>query len=296
MNSINTHFVPNRCEQLDATTTQTLIDSFQIYTSKQLIASSKSLDVIESVQRTFAAIARSADFTNKTYQAKISYSRIVERCSINESTAVAHVAALLKLGVITRSYTGYICKKTGQRRQSANIYTFQLPTIKKICNDLRVKFLKSKAHIQEVVKSNKPLQIDNIKRTAIVGFSSIKAMFSKKIKGQYVDSVTGLLFATYNERNDYRNAIGYVPTRPRSRLIFEAITYHASNNLDVVLDNAWLKQIESELKAKESSKPQIDYQFFTYATNTHTHNVGCFYFKDEVSRLAIIERDREWYS
>lgn len=275
---------------------QVLIDSFQIYTHKQLVAASDLLPIIDNAKKTFQAIARSANFQvkGKLPESSIPYSWMRERTGLGKDAVIAHVKIFVDLGLITKVKQGYICKRTGQRRQACNIYTFQLPKIIKYCDKLRAKIFKSDSHNRQVEYSNRSTQITNIKRTAIVGFSSIKAMFSKKTKGQYVDPVTGLLFATYDKRNDYRNAVGYIPTRPRSRLIYEAITYHASNNLDVVLDAVWLKQIEDELKAKESSKSQIDYQFFTYATATHTYNVGCYYFKDEASRLAIIERDRQW--
>ena len=283
------------------------INTFQIFTSKQLQAASLSLNVIDSIRETFKAIAQSCDFKNKTYMSKISYSRLAERTGFSDRTVKYHVNMLIKLGVIDRERTGYIDKKTGQRRQSANHYYFNLDAILRYCAQLsagvksvtktvgavvRKKVLHS--HIAQVVTTDKPPQLNNIKRTAVLAFTSIKAMFSRKVQGQYIDTQTGLLFTSFDDRHNYANAIGYVPSRSRSRLIYDAIMYCRTYNPTELLDQAWLSSIESKMNAIDTNKPTIDYQFYTFETQTHKHHAGKHYFLNEESRQAIIARDRSW--
>lgn len=282
-------------------------NSFQIFTSKQLQAASLSLNVIDSIRETFKAIAQSCDFSNKTHMAKVSYARLAERTGFSERTVKYHVNTLIKLGVIDRERTGYIDKKTGQRRQTANHYYFNLDVILNYCAQLSAgiksvtKTVRSVVrkktlhpHIAQVVTTDKPPQLNNIKRTAILAFTSIKAMFSRKTQGQYIDTQTGLLFASFDDRHNYANAIGYVPSRSRSRLIYDAIMYCRKNNPTELLDQAWLTDLESKIKAIEITKPVIDYQFYTSETQTHKYHVGKHYFLNKESRQAIIERDRSW--
>ncbi|WP_181314287.1 winged helix-turn-helix transcriptional regulator [Photobacterium phosphoreum] len=201
---------------------QVLISQYQIYTSKQLVTTAKSLDTTDSIRKTYVAIATSCDFSNKTYTSKISYARIAERVGLSIRQVMRHVQELLKLGVFTSKATGYICKRSGQRRQSSNKYQFNLDVIKGYCAQLQAK---CHAHMSQVVESTKPPQInidqdsfDSSQSEAkakashlmsLVRFKTEKDAWENRGR-RYVDSKTGGIFIHSSHSNDPTRLIGYI--------------------------------------------------------------------------------------
>ena len=101
-----------------------------VQTSKQLQACSISIPDIDSVQDTFKAIAGFADFTNKTYSCFPSYETLARITGFSTRTLKRHVKRLIELGVIKSIGRGYICNRTKLRRQTSNLYIFNMPVIK----------------------------------------------------------------------------------------------------------------------------------------------------------------------
>lgn len=201
---------------------QVLISQYQIYTSKQLITTALSLDVTDSVRKTYVAIAQSCDFTNKTYTSKVSLSRISERVGLSVRQIQRHIVALNKLRVFDIQHNGYICKRTGQRRQSANKYRFNIGVIKGYCAQLKAKCL---SHMSKVVESTKPNQInidqdsfDSVNEEAkakashlmsLVRFKDFKDAWANRGK-RYVCAKTGGIFIHSSHSNDPTKLIGYI--------------------------------------------------------------------------------------
>lgn len=201
---------------------QTLINSYQIYTHKQLITTAKSLDVTDSIRLTYQAIAQSCDFTNKTYTSKISLSRIAERVGLSVRQIQRHIIALDKLGVFDIQHNGYICKRSGQRRQSANKYRFNIGVIKGYCAQLKAKCL---AHMSKVVTTVKPPQInidlDHLSSSqkeakakasylmSLITFKDIKSAWDQRGK-RYVCKKSGGIFIHSSHANDPTRLIGYI--------------------------------------------------------------------------------------
>lgn len=201
---------------------QVLISQYQIYTSKQLVTTSLALDVTDSIRKTYVAIATSCDFTNKTYTSKVSLSRIAERVGLSVRQIQRHIVALNKLRVFDIQHNGYICKRTGQRRQSANKYRFNISVIKGYCAQLKAKCL---PHMSTVVESVKPNQInidqdsfDSVNEEAkakasllmsLVRFKDLKSAWANRGK-RYVCAKTGGIFIHSSHSNDPTRLIGYV--------------------------------------------------------------------------------------
>lgn len=201
---------------------QVLISQYQIYTSKQLITTALSLDVTDSVRKTYVAIAQSCDFTNKTYTSKVSLSRIADRVGLSVRQIQRHIVALEKLGVFNIHHNGYICKRSGQRRQSANGYRFNIAVIKGYCAQLKAKCL---AHMSKVVPTDKPSQIkldqegiSSLNEEArakasllmsLVRFKDLKSAWANRGK-RYVDKQTGGIFIHSSHSSDPTRLIGYV--------------------------------------------------------------------------------------
>ena len=72
-------------------------------------------------------------------------------------------------------------------------------------------------------------------------------MYKSKLKGQYIDEDTGLLFKNMAESSDYRNCIGYVSSRLRASVIMSAISYNVEHGVDAVLDKVWLLDLEKKM-------------------------------------------------
>jgi DNA-binding Lrp family transcriptional regulator len=187
--------------------------SFQIYTHKQLMAASVSLDVIDSVQNTFKAIASRCDFTNRTYQSKVSYSRIAELTGLSERTVKYHVQVLVKSGAIHVTHTGFICKKTGQRRQSANVYTFCISAIKCMCENMHsdTKPETKKDEVVDVVSTYERLKL-------CVVFTDINEAWDKRGK-RFVDNNTGGVFIHKSHASKPSMMIGYVNMSPAHEMV-----------------------------------------------------------------------------
>lgn len=201
---------------------QVLISQYQIYTHKQLLTTAKSLDVTDSVRLTYQAIAQSCDFTNKTYTSKVSLSRISERVGLSVRQIQRHIVALNKLNVFTVQHDGYICKKSGQRRQSANKYRFNISVIKGYCAQLKAKCLPD---MSKVVPTSKPSQInidldtlssvnEEAKAKAshlmrLVRFKNEKEAWENRGK-RYVCAKTGGIFIHSSHSNDPTKLIGYI--------------------------------------------------------------------------------------
>ena len=95
-----------------------------VHTSKQLQACSISIPTTDSIQATFKAIA---GFVNmKTLSCFPSYAKLEKETGLSNSTLKRHVKKLIELGVIKSTGRGYICKRTGQRRQASNLYTINM--------------------------------------------------------------------------------------------------------------------------------------------------------------------------
>lgn len=101
-----------------------------VHTSKQLQACSISIPEIDSVQETFKALAGFVDFKNKTYSCYPSYAKLEEITGFSNSTLKRHIKKLINIGIIKSTGRGYICKRTGQRRQTSNLYTVNMLVMK----------------------------------------------------------------------------------------------------------------------------------------------------------------------
>nr|WP_269780947.1 winged helix-turn-helix transcriptional regulator [Photobacterium carnosum] len=212
-----------------------MISQYQIYTSKQLLTTSKALDVTDSIRKTYVAIAQSCDFTNKTFTSKVSYARIADRVGLSIRQVMRHVKELLKLGVFTSKATGYICKRSGQRRQSSNKYIFNLDVIKGYCAQLQAK---CHADMSPVVKSTKPSQInidlDTLSSSqteaeakarhlmSLVRFKTEKDAWSNRGK-RYVCSKTGGIFIHSSHSNDPTRLIGYVESSIAADYVYDML-------------------------------------------------------------------------
>lgn len=201
---------------------QVLISQYQIYTSKQLVTTAKSLDTTDSIRLTYVAIAQSCDFTNKTFTSKVSLARIADRVGLSVRQIQRHIVALSKLGVFDIQHNGYICKRTGQRRQSANKYRFNIAVIKGYCAQLKAKCL---PHMSKVVPTVKPSQINidqdsfsssqseaKAKASLLMGlirFKDEKEAWENRGR-RYVDSKTGGIFIHSSHSNDPEKLIGYI--------------------------------------------------------------------------------------
>lgn len=214
---------------------QVLISQYQIYTSKQLVTTSKALDVTDSVRKTYVAIAQSCDFTNKTYTSKVSLSRISERVGLSVRQIQRHIVALNKLGVFDIQHNGYICKRSGQRRQSANKYRFNIAVIKGYCAQLKAKCLPD---MSKVGSTTKPLQINidldtlsssqsEAKAKAshlmrLVRFKNEKEAWNQRGK-RYVDKKTGGIFIHSSHSNDPTRLIGYVESSIAADYVYDML-------------------------------------------------------------------------
>lgn len=260
---------------------QVLISQYQIYTSKQLVTTAKSLDVTDSIRLTYQAIAQSCDFTNKTYTSKVSLSRISERVGLSVRQIQRHIVALNKLNVFTVHHDGYICKKSGQRRQSANKYRFNIGVIKGYCHQLKAKCLPD---MSKVVPTTKPSQINidldfvddkekaKEQLSTLTVFQNLKDAWENRGR-RYLDRKSGALFIHSSHVKDPFKMIGYVKNSIAHQFVKNVLT----GNTEI---------------QKETVK--IDYQHFTYATSTHQYCVKGLFFLNKESLLAIIERNKAW--
>ena len=101
-----------------------------VHTHKQLQACSLSISAIDSIQATFKALAGFVDFSQGTLSCFPKYATLAEITGFSHRTLMRHIKELESLGVITKRGRGYIDKKTGQRRQTSNLYTFNMVVIK----------------------------------------------------------------------------------------------------------------------------------------------------------------------
>ena len=274
---------------------------FELVTSKQLQAVIQYLELSDNERITAKAIF--GCYNVASGYGHPSYSALMELTGFCERTVIRHVKAIAKLGVITIRHTGYICKRTHQRRQGNNEYIPNISRIRQLMSRpfRPVKRLLSGSSVRGAkAQQINPQQIKNIKPTAIISFSSIKAMFKTKQKGQYVDTETGLLFNNMAESEDYRNCIGYVAKRELASLIVSIVKQHKKHSLDRTLNRAWLSEIKTKLKNKKMEQQQlkdkIDYQFYLYPTETHQYEYQGFYFANQESLEAVRVRDRGWKS
>jgi|GEM_PF-2609544 len=109
---------------------------FQIVTSKQLQATALALNTSDSVRETYSALASFCDFKKGTHTARPSYATLCEKTGKCKRTMIRHIQALVELGVISVQHMGYICPRTLQRRQTNNIYHFNLTKIRGYCRAL----------------------------------------------------------------------------------------------------------------------------------------------------------------
>lgn len=218
---------------------QVLISQYQIYTSKQLVTTAKALDVTDSIRLTYVAIAQSCDFTNKTYTSKVSLSRIADRVGLSVRQIQRHIIALNKLGVFDIQHDGYICKRSGQRRQSANKYRFNIAVIKGYCAQLKAKCL---AHMSMVVPTVKPNQINidldsvsNVNEEAKAKASHLMSLVRFKTEKEawenrgrrYVDSKTGGIFIHSSHSNNPEKLIGYIEGSIASDYVVNMLTSYS---------------------------------------------------------------------
>lgn len=198
---------------------QVLIDSYQLYTHKQLQAAAKSLNVIDSVQATFIVIAEHADFKKKTYSSYLKYDTLIKKTGQCKRTLQRHVKKLSDLGVLKVTKTGYICKRTGQRRQSNNVYTFMVDTIKSlVCHS-------HKSPLITFTHKQKDIDLDSVSKvkqeakavyqrlSTAARFKDFKTAWVNRGK-RYIDEVTGGIFIHSSHKTKPSMLIGYVLGSP----------------------------------------------------------------------------------
>ena len=227
----------------------TIAANFELFTSKQLQASVQYLELSDNERTTAKAIF--GCFNAVDGYCYPSYQTLTKLTGFCERTVIRHVKAIAALGVMTVRHTGYICKRTKQRRQGNNEYVPNLDRIRElIATPFKVvkRILSGSSVRGDKSQQINQKQIKNIKPVAIIPFSSIKKMFKAKKKGQYIDTDTGLMFKNMADSGDYRNCIGYVSSRLRASVIMAAISYNMEHGIDAVLDKAWLLDIEKKMK------------------------------------------------
>ena len=279
---------------------QTIASAFELFTSKQLQASTLYMPLSDNEKITASAIFY--HFNAKNGHSFPSYSTLANVTGFCRMTVIRHVKTIKDLGIIQVKSSYYICPKTKQRRQGNNVY---LPNKERIRELISTTFSPVKRFMNGVllssvtgIKQISSKQIQNIKPSAISSFSSITAMFKRKDKGQYIDTKNGLMFKCFNDATNYINVIGYVGKRKLSSIIASAAKYYSEHEPSKVLDQAWLDDVLSTMRKHDAErnalKALIDYQHFGSETESHKFFMNGRYFANQESWSAVHQRDSQW--
>lgn len=229
--------------------------SFQIVTSKQLQAAALSLNTSDSIRETFKALASFCDFTKGTHTSRPSYTTLCKITGKCKRTMIRHIQALIDLGVISVQHMGYICPRTLQRRQTNNIYWFNLSKIHEYCRAISngIKSVTTficgkimKCHSHKSPEINKQLNQKQINRSNAVdpSLSDEKKeanLLLNQLKNaivcnskedawqnrgrRYFSNLDGGLYIHKSQVNDPRALIGFVKNSPAHKLALDTIKF-----------------------------------------------------------------------
>ena len=277
-------------------TLQTIASSFELFTSKQLQASTQYLELSDNERTTAKAIFGCYNAVDGYCYP--SYQKLSELTGFCERTVIRHVKAIASLGVIVVRHTGYICKRTKQRRQGNNEYVPNLDRIreliatpfkavKRLLSGSSVRGDKSQQINQKQIKNNK---------VQLISFDSIKSMYAARTGSQAVFGKLGLMFDKYKDSDDCMNAVGYLRHHPIGKHIAKYVAYYRESEPTKVLDNEWVLSLLDYLQQESQVKPvsSIDYQHFGHETDTHKFFKYGRYFANAESCAAVRERDSKW--
>lgn len=142
--------------------------NFTINTSKQLAAASISIPLTDNIQLTYKALAKYANFSNKSFSCYPKYQTLADQVGFDRTTVIKHVKQLVAIGVLRKADNYYICPRTGQRRQTSNTYEFQLDVIHHFCDEfargVRRIYRFVKGVLTEKVKIKSPLSCTTAKQ------------------------------------------------------------------------------------------------------------------------------------
>ncbi len=268
---------------------------FQLLTSKQLQASVQYLELSDNERTTAKAIL--GCYNAASGYGYPSYQTLAKLTGFCERTVIRHVKAIAKLGILVVRHTGYICKRTKQRRQGNNEY---VPNFDRIRERMAPPFkavnrlLSGSSVTGDKSQQINPQQINN-KAMPLISFSSIKKMYAKRTGTQAIFSQLGLMFNRYNDSDDCMNAIGYLSHHPIGKYVAKCIQYYRENEPTKVLDKEWLLSLLSHLEQTEA-KPvsSINFEHYAFETETHPFFKAGRYFANAESYAAVRERDRQW--
>lgn len=108
--------------------------------SNKLAALCQFIPEIDSVRNTAAMLASFANNKSGNWACFPKIDTLIERVGLSKRTIKYHLKKLAEIGVIAIKRRFKLCPKTGQNRQTSNLYTFNVKKLRKFEHDLQIKW------------------------------------------------------------------------------------------------------------------------------------------------------------
>lgn len=264
---------------------------FEINTHKQLMAACRKLKCLSHSQRTtLAAIASFAK--NNTLTCFPLRSTIAKAAGNSVSTVKNHLKVFRELGILTTQRNRKFDYQTHRYSNTSSTYRFNVGIIRDLMrfgmSVIKDKFqhfiskstLSTCSPLTTRDKTNKVIDLDLVndnekakdRLSTLVMFENLQSAWENRGR-RYLDRKSGGLFIHSSHVTNPNKLIGYV----KNSIAHQFVRNILGGNTETV---------------KETVK--IDYQHFTYPTDSHQYCVKGLFFMNKESLLAIIERNKSW--